>query len=78
MRHLKVYQEKQYSLRVNSKPSHEGARDMVIKTISQQQEMRLRHLEWIESNRKKVETLSNGQLGYMYMPNTVPMDKRNC
>ena len=61
---------KTVSLRVNSKPSPEGARDVVIKTISQQQEMRLRHLEWIESNRKKVETLSNGQLGYMYMPNT--------
>ena len=61
---------KTVSLRVNSKPSNEGTRDVIIKTISQQQEMRLRHLEWIESNRKKVETLSNGQLGYMYMPNT--------
>jgi tricorn protease len=71
MLHLRVYQGKTVSLRVNSKPSNEGARDIVIKTISQQQEMRLRPSEWIENNRKKVETLSNGQLGYMYMPNTV-------
>jgi hypothetical protein len=33
---------------------------VVIKTISQQQEMRLRHLEWIEAIVRKVETLSNG------------------
>ena len=57
-------------LKVNSKPSAEGSREITIKTLSQQQEARLRHLEWIEANRKKVEELSGGQLGYMYMPNT--------
>jgi tricorn protease len=57
-------------LKVNGKPAVDGAREITIKTISQYQEGRLRHLEWIESNRKKVEELSGGQLGYMYMPNT--------
>ena len=61
---------KTVSLKVNSKPSTEGGRDVIVRTLSQQQEARLRHLEWIENNRKKVEELSNGQLGYMYMPNT--------
>ncbi|MGZ3846061.1 MAG: S41 family peptidase [Flavisolibacter sp.] len=61
---------KAVALRVNSKASMEGSREVIVKTLTQGQEQRLRHLEWIEGNRKKVEELSNGQLGYMYMPNT--------
>ncbi|HEY6504740.1 MAG TPA: PDZ domain-containing protein, partial [Chitinophagaceae bacterium] len=57
-------------LKVNDKPSMEGAKDVLIETLTTGQERRLRHLEWIESNRKKVDQLSNGDLGYMYMPNT--------
>ncbi len=61
---------KAVALRVNSKPSFEGSREVIIKTLQPQEEARLRHLEWIEGNRKKVDELSGGQLGYMYMPNT--------
>lgn len=61
---------KAVALRVNSKPTLEGSREVIVKTLTPQQEQRLRHLEWIEGNRKKVEELSGGQLGYMYMPNT--------
>jgi tricorn protease len=61
---------KAVALRVNSKPILEGSREVILKTLTPQQEQRLRHLEWIEGNRKKVEALSDGQLGYMYMPNT--------
>ncbi len=61
---------KAVALRVNSKPTAEGAREVIVKTLMPQQEARLRHLEWIESNRKKVEELSGGTIGYMYMPNT--------
>ena len=61
---------KAVALRVNSKPSLEGSRQVIIKALTPGQEARLRHLEWIEMNRKKVDELSNGQLGYMYMPNT--------
>jgi tricorn protease len=58
------------ALRVNSKPTLQGAREVFVKTLTSFEEGRLRHLEWIEGNRKKVEELSGGQLGYMYMPNT--------
>ncbi|MGE5521543.1 MAG: S41 family peptidase [Candidatus Dadabacteria bacterium] len=58
------------ALRVNSKPSLEGSREVIITTLQPNQEQRLRNLEWIENNRRKVEELSGGQLGYMYMPNT--------
>jgi tricorn protease len=61
---------KAVALRVNDKPSAEGSRMVVIKTLTPGEEARLRNLEWIEQNRKKVEELSGGKLGYMYMPNT--------
>lgn len=57
-------------LKVNSQPELKGAREIVIETLTTGQERRLRNLEWIENNRKKVEQLSNGEIGYMYMPNT--------
>lgn len=57
-------------LKVNSQPTMQGAKDVLVETISMGAERRLRHLEWIENNRKKVDQLSNGDLGYLYMPNT--------
>ncbi len=57
-------------LKVNDKPSMQGAKDVLIETLTTGQERRLRHLEWIENNRKKVDELSNGKIGYAYMPNT--------
>ena len=42
-------------LKVNSQPNLTGAKDVLIETLNTGQERRLRHLEWIEGNRKKVE-----------------------
>jgi tricorn protease len=57
-------------LKVNSQPSMAGARDVLVETLTAGQERRLRHLEWIEANRKTVDEQSKGTIGYMYMPNT--------
>ena len=57
-------------LTVNQNPEKEGAKEIIVKTLNSSQEGRLRHLEWIESNRKTVENLSDGDIGYIYMPNT--------
>nr|MBP8066940.1 peptidase S41 [Pedobacter sp.] len=38
--------------------------------ISNAAEMDLRKMEWVERNRKRVDQLSNGQIAYVYMPNT--------
>ena len=46
------------------------AKKIVIECLTQSQEIQLRYLEWIENNRKKVDELSDGQLGYVYMSNT--------
>lgn len=63
---------KQVAIKVNSKPSLDGAREVVIVPITYAAEMELRKMEWVERNRKRVDQLSNGQIAYVYMPNTGP------
>ncbi len=48
----------------------EDAKPLVVKCLSPGEEVNLRYLEWIENNRKMVEELSDGKLGYVYMSNT--------
>ncbi len=57
-------------LTVSKSGTEDDAEDHIIECLSIQDESRLRHLEWIENNRKKVDELSNGRLGYVYMSNT--------
>lgn len=45
-------------------------KEVIITLLTPGQESDLRYLAWIEKNRKKVEELSDGQLGYVYMSNT--------
>ncbi len=52
----------------NTSPSWTGAKTTVVQTMTD--EVRLRHLAWIESNRKRVEEASNGDVGYIYVPST--------
>lgn len=61
---------KQVAIKINSKPSLAGAREVVVVPISIGAEMELRKMEWVERNRKKVDAMSNGQIAYVYMPNT--------
>ena len=46
----------------------QGAENINVKLLND--EGRLRHLEWIENNRKYVEKASDGKIGYVYMQNT--------
>jgi len=55
-------------LTVNDRPSPEGARQVLVETLTS--EGRLRNLEWIEQNRKKVAEATDGRVGYIYVPNT--------
>jgi tricorn protease len=54
------------TLTVNSKPSEEGARNVKVKPIADEGELRENY--WIESNRKKVDAATNGRVGYIYIP----------
>ena len=60
--------DKTVELTVNSKPTMEGARKVLVETLSS--ETRLRNLAWIESNRKRVDEATNGRIGYIYVPST--------
>ncbi len=61
---------KTVSLSTSSTGNSQDADQAVIKCLSQGEEVNLRYLEWIESNRQRVDDLSEGKLGYIYMSNT--------
>lgn len=56
------------SLLVNDKPSREGAREVLVETVTS--ETNLRYLKWVQERAAKVEKLSNGRIGYIHLPNT--------
>ncbi|MEM6644221.1 MAG: PDZ domain-containing protein [Bacteroidota bacterium] len=55
-------------LTVNSTPTLKDARKVLVKTL--RSESRLRHLQWIETNRRKVDEATNGRAGYIYVRST--------
>ena len=58
----------QTSLLINTKPDTSGAWTIKIQAI--ENEFALRQQAWIENNRRKVDELSKGKLGYVWVPNT--------
>lgn len=60
--------DKPIMLTVNDRPSRDGAREVLVQTLSS--ESRLRHLAWINANREKVEKATGGKVGYVYVPDT--------
>jgi tricorn protease len=59
---------KQTVLRVGYKPDGGDGHDVTV--VPTDSEHGLRNLDWIESNRRKVDELSGGKVAYIYMPNT--------
>lgn len=59
---------KTVELTIRSTGAATDERKVVVKTLSD--ESRLRHLNWIETKRKKVEELSDGKIGYIYVRST--------
>ena len=59
---------KQVNLKVNGKPSAEDAREVKVKPTGS--ESMLRYLDWVETNRKRVEQATDGRVGYVHVPNT--------
>lgn len=52
----------------NTAASLDGAKNTIVELMGD--ESRLRHLEWIEKNRKRVEDATNGEAGYVYVRST--------
>jgi tricorn protease len=62
--------DKSVALKLNSKPSPEGARDVKVRPISSDSEIALRSLDWVDGNRRRVEAATGGKVGYFYVPDT--------
>jgi len=58
----------QVTLTINDSPSIEGARQIFTKPL--QSESQLRYQAWVEHNRKIAEEASDGQIGYIHLPDT--------
>lgn len=60
--------KKTIELTYNTTASWTGAKTAIVETLDD--ESRLRHLAWIEENRKRVEEATNGDAGYIYVRST--------
>lgn len=56
------------TLTVNDRPSAKGSRDVMVRTVTS--ETQLRYLDWVEDRARRVEELSGGRIGYVHLPNT--------
>lgn len=58
--------EQTVTLAVSSEPSGKPARKVVVRPVAS--EFGLRELDWINTNRRKVDEMSQGRIGYVYLP----------
>ncbi|NOX37848.1 MAG: protease [Calditrichaeota bacterium] len=58
--------DKAITITVNDQPGLQGARTYTIKPISS--EFNLNYLTWVEKNRRYVEEKTNGEIGYIHIP----------
>jgi tricorn protease len=59
---------KQTVITVNDRPTMEGARNVTVIPIANEQGLRTR--AWVEGNRRYVDSVSHGTIAYVYLPNT--------
>ncbi len=59
---------KQTPIMVGPKPTLDGARQITVIPVGS--ETALRQRDWMEQSRKKVDELSKGRVGYVYLPDT--------
>jgi len=59
---------RQTVLRVGPSADGTGARDVTVVPVAN--DAMLRHLAWIDGNRRTVDSISGGKLAYIYVPNT--------
>ncbi|HLY17045.1 MAG TPA: PDZ domain-containing protein [Bryobacteraceae bacterium] len=59
---------KQVVLKTGADPGGKGAREVTVVPVGN--EFGLRHLDWIESNRRKVDQMTGGKVAYIHLPDT--------
>ncbi len=56
---------------ISSTPDYKNSR--VVKVVPVDNELSLRNRDWVEGNLKKVNEATNGQVAYVYVPNTADL-----
>jgi tricorn protease len=59
---------KQVLLKVGANPDGKDSREVTVVPV--ESEENLRHLEWIERNRRRVDEATGGKIAYVHVPNT--------
>src|SRR5439155_15317548 len=59
---------RQVVLKVGADPDGKDSRDVTVVPV--ESEENLRHLAWIESNRRRVDEATGGRVAYVHVPNT--------
>ncbi len=67
--------DRQVTLLVNDEPTREDAREVTVVPVGS--ESGLRTQAWVEDNRRRVAEASDGQLGYVWVPNTAQAGYEN-
>lgn len=57
---------KQVVLRLNARPEEQGARDVAVIPIADEQ--KLYYYQWVQGNIKKVDEATGGKVGYIHVP----------
>jgi tricorn protease len=60
--------DRQTVIHLNAQPTMQGARRQTVVPVANEGGLRSR--DWVEGNRRKVDSLSKGRLAYVYVPNT--------
>jgi len=63
---LRIAAGQMVQLLVNSRPTTDGARTVLVKPIGS--EMDLHYFDWVQANRAYVAKASDGQIGYLHIP----------
>ena len=51
---------------LNTSPTAQGARNVTIRPLTSESD--LVYMDWVEGNRRRVDQMSNGRLGYIHIP----------
>jgi len=60
--------DRQTRIKVGPNPDGSGSREVTVVPIAN--DFALRHLAWVEDNRRKVSEMSGGKVGYVHVPDT--------
>jgi tricorn protease len=63
---LRYKADRPVTLTLNSRPSSDGARTVSYQPVTS--EAKLLYLDWVTANRQKVDSMTQGRVGYLHLP----------